>query len=172
MHNRRLFNATQGPVKTAQCSYVFPILSAQDIPHPTVANASISAMSERHRSGRFWVTAKAGVGGQKSRLTPGGGQNKLRRRGRYGPRCVMAISVANSRIRLASARMVFDCSQQASPVLVNAKSENQEFRRSSTRSVFLCWICCSHPLLGIGRWVECPCGPWNVQVGFKVRYVV
>jgi hypothetical protein len=78
MLNRRLFHATQGPVKTAQCSYLFPILSAQDIPHPTEVKASISAMSERDRSGRFWVTAKAAAGGQKVTFDSRGGQNKLR----------------------------------------------------------------------------------------------
>jgi hypothetical protein len=39
----------------------------------------------------------------------------------------MAISVANSRVRVASARKAFDCPWQASRVLVNAAQENQEF---------------------------------------------
>ena len=38
----------------------------------------------------------------------------------------MAISVADSRMRVASARKAFDFPCQASPVLVNAKQENQE----------------------------------------------
>ena len=39
----------------------------------------------------------------------------------------MAISVANSRVRVASARKAFDFPCQAFPVLVNAKQAIQEF---------------------------------------------